>query len=544
MKNWSEIEGWSDDEVTRLYDLAVERAMDGDVFVEVGRYKGRSTQYLIEAIKRTGKKIHLDVVDTWQWEANPEGEEAKDGKSVYEQFLSNVDTSYIRNFHKLSSIEASNKYEDGEIQFLFLDTEHYYAHVKNEIASWFPKLKRGGILSGHDYGDGCKKAVDEFAGEGNVISYTSKTQVVFYEGVEYHWNYVSWMVEDLLKIQKLKEDEEISLFFKDVNETSDEITKFKSFINEVKIEKIDLPKTSGDKRICVAYMLWSHRSYLKMMYHSILSIRTYVDDRVDFLVFAYKDIHGTADVVLSPLIGENRVIKLEDKEFYRHSVAKNKALREYETVLFCDTDGMVLSYPGSNLIEKIYEISRQEDVFFCYKTPAPSFSNFLQMFSIVNDRTRKFRHFGELVKIFNESLSIDSIKLLREAGYWIMGGFISFRTDFYENGREYFLELTEILDSKEWSCDETVWLLWAEKHSIKLDSCTENKVIDWKLGTTESEYNEYFLKKNWIEDQRSIFFHPIIGREEYCKKIVDFLSMIREDAKQKFDIHIETLCKK
>jgi hypothetical protein len=47
---------------------------------------------------------------------------------------------------------------------LFLLTHHIkYEDVKKDILAWYPKIKKGGFITGHDYTtfDGVKKAVDE-----------------------------------------------------------------------------------------------------------------------------------------------------------------------------------------------------------------------------------------------------------------------------------------------------------------------------------------------------------------------------------------------
>jgi hypothetical protein len=60
--------------------------------------------------------------------------------------------------------ELPEKYFD----FIYIDANHSYDFVKEDILGWYPKLKVNGILSGHDYlvgrkgRDGVKRAVDEF----------------------------------------------------------------------------------------------------------------------------------------------------------------------------------------------------------------------------------------------------------------------------------------------------------------------------------------------------------------------------------------------
>lgn len=70
------------------------------------------------------------------------------------------------------SLEASKDIPDGSLDFVFIDADHSYEGCRADIAAWLPKLKPGGLLSGHDYDNpdfekfGVKRAVDEFASAG------------------------------------------------------------------------------------------------------------------------------------------------------------------------------------------------------------------------------------------------------------------------------------------------------------------------------------------------------------------------------------------
>ena len=63
------------------------------------------------------------------------------------------------------SEEAAKLVEDESVDFVFIDGNHFYESVKQDIELWRPKVKKGGMISGHDYGHpdwpGVKKAVDE-----------------------------------------------------------------------------------------------------------------------------------------------------------------------------------------------------------------------------------------------------------------------------------------------------------------------------------------------------------------------------------------------
>ena len=63
---------------------------------------------------------------------------------------------------------------DDSLDFVFIDGEHTYDCVKQDIGLWLPKVRVGGLLCGHDYdgkgdhhgGFGVKRAVDEVLAEG------------------------------------------------------------------------------------------------------------------------------------------------------------------------------------------------------------------------------------------------------------------------------------------------------------------------------------------------------------------------------------------
>jgi len=65
------------------------------------------------------------------------------------------------------SVDAARDVPDGSLDFVFIDADHSYDGCKADIAAWMPKLKPGGLLSGHDYDNpdfekfGVKRAVDE-----------------------------------------------------------------------------------------------------------------------------------------------------------------------------------------------------------------------------------------------------------------------------------------------------------------------------------------------------------------------------------------------
>ena len=69
-----------------------------------------------------------------------------------------------------TSATAAPKFKDEDMDFVYIDANHTLESTKEDIGLWWPKVKPGGILAGHDYlaGEihgvhyGVKTAVDEF----------------------------------------------------------------------------------------------------------------------------------------------------------------------------------------------------------------------------------------------------------------------------------------------------------------------------------------------------------------------------------------------
>ena len=145
------VEGWSQG-IDKLYLHVMKTADDGMHFVEVGSWKGRSASFMAVEIINSEKQIQFDCVDTWKG-----SEENQKDKDVIENTLFEVFTENMKpvNGHykaiRLPSINAAELYDDESLDFVFIDAAHDYENVKKDILAWYPKVKKGGLLCGHDY---------------------------------------------------------------------------------------------------------------------------------------------------------------------------------------------------------------------------------------------------------------------------------------------------------------------------------------------------------------------------------------------------------
>ena len=152
-----------------LYAQVVKISPQKAHFVEVGVWKGRSASFLAVEIINSGKIITLDLVDTW----NGSEEHTPLQEDLFGIFMKNIQPvlPYV-NIRRIDSLSASSFYEDGSLDFVFIDAAHDYESVKADIQAWLPKIKPGGYLAGHDYPtwEGVTKAVNELIGEKNIES--------------------------------------------------------------------------------------------------------------------------------------------------------------------------------------------------------------------------------------------------------------------------------------------------------------------------------------------------------------------------------------
>lgn len=184
--SYKDIQGWST--FLPLYAEMVDKFPDGSHFVEVGSWKGRSAVYMGTKIVNSGKKIKFDCIDNWKFDDEIYSTDVtldKMKKTAYGEFLKNIrPLSKVINYHKIDSVRGSKLYADRSLDFVFIDSSHEYENIKNDIINWFPKVKNGGVIAGHDYCldgfPGVKLAVDEFF-KGKKIEIKFKTTWIHYK---------------------------------------------------------------------------------------------------------------------------------------------------------------------------------------------------------------------------------------------------------------------------------------------------------------------------------------------------------------------------
>lgn len=138
-----------------LYAQMVQEAAPEAKFVEVGSLLGRSSCFLGVEIINSGKRISVDFIDPWfKYDEDAQYADKVPDRKAYITFLNNigkVDGLQHRAI-RLESKEASSIYSDESLDFVFIDGDHSYNAVLEDLKSWYHKVKPGCVISGHDYG--------------------------------------------------------------------------------------------------------------------------------------------------------------------------------------------------------------------------------------------------------------------------------------------------------------------------------------------------------------------------------------------------------
>lgn len=162
----NDIQGWFN--FGDIYKQALNQSQDGDIFVEVGSWLGKSAAWLAVEIANSNKKIDFYCVDIWSaCSEYTRFTELMEKDNLYNAFLKNTEpVKHIIKPIRKDSVEASALFKDNSLSLVFIDASHIYENVLADLHAYYPKVKKeNGIFAGHDYAANAKgviRAVDEF----------------------------------------------------------------------------------------------------------------------------------------------------------------------------------------------------------------------------------------------------------------------------------------------------------------------------------------------------------------------------------------------
>jgi predicted O-methyltransferase YrrM len=111
---------------------------------EVGVADGYSALMLAYFLYEEGKNFHLTMIDSCDYGHGDQANEIM--KNIIKSEL-----GWYIDFMQVGSLDASCKFNDNSLDFVFIDASHKYEETKADIRLWYRKVKDEGILAGHDY---------------------------------------------------------------------------------------------------------------------------------------------------------------------------------------------------------------------------------------------------------------------------------------------------------------------------------------------------------------------------------------------------------
>lgn len=167
-------DGWLRAEEGRAYrELARLATTSSDargVIVEVGCWLGRSTSYVAGLCRI--RDLTLICVDSWSGSSDrfdAQYRELLARRDIEAEFRHHLDAlALAADIRRTTSLAAAATFVPGSVDLVFLDASHDEPAIAADIAAWWPTLRPGGILAGHDYRDdhpGVVAAVDRAAAQ-------------------------------------------------------------------------------------------------------------------------------------------------------------------------------------------------------------------------------------------------------------------------------------------------------------------------------------------------------------------------------------------
>ena len=138
-----EIPNTNRESLARLFFL-LEFRKGAEIGVERGLYS--------EVLCKQNPGLQLACVDAWKpyrgYRDHVGGDKLQ---RFYEETLDRLAPYPRARTLRKWSVEAAADFQNGELDFVYIDANHRLEAVIADLAAWAPKVRAGGIVAGHDY---------------------------------------------------------------------------------------------------------------------------------------------------------------------------------------------------------------------------------------------------------------------------------------------------------------------------------------------------------------------------------------------------------
>lgn len=153
------------------------RELDFKAGVEVGVERGRYARQICEI----NSQMKLWGVDPYEkYEDYREYKDQAEMDSIYNTMLYELEGAIKHGKFEIirkKSEDAVKQFEEESLDFVYIDGNHEFDYPLRDIEAWWPKVKKGGILAGHDY---VRAAHLEFTIKDALREFTQKNNIDFW----------------------------------------------------------------------------------------------------------------------------------------------------------------------------------------------------------------------------------------------------------------------------------------------------------------------------------------------------------------------------
>lgn len=150
--------GLTNNEYSELYALVALNHYKTDhnrnnmLIADVGCYTGLTTTLFANIINNNeGGKVW--AIDWFKGNKETNLEIPSRYFNVKQVLIDNLEKTNYKSLVEIldkPSLQAVANFSDETFDVVFIDADHRYEEIKSDLIAWFPKVKKGGIICGHD----------------------------------------------------------------------------------------------------------------------------------------------------------------------------------------------------------------------------------------------------------------------------------------------------------------------------------------------------------------------------------------------------------
>lgn len=145
------------------------------IVAEIGVYEGINARHML----MTYPNIKLYLVDDWKNVVIYTGGDVQ--SEGYSQLVKNAALFNLAPFKNVTFTEKNSKesakdFPDEHFDYVYIDGDHEYQAVLDDMNIWYSKVKKGGVFGGHDIGmKEVSGAVDNFVKKNNITNWDKES---------------------------------------------------------------------------------------------------------------------------------------------------------------------------------------------------------------------------------------------------------------------------------------------------------------------------------------------------------------------------------